>query len=35
MQVENSEINGFLIDQFNQYGLAEGKTQRDLSFVFF
>jgi twinkle protein len=27
MQVENSEINGFLIDQFNQYGLAEGKTQ--------
>ena len=27
MQVENTEINGFLIDEFNQYGLAEGKTQ--------
>tara|TARA_R100000501_G_C2511736_1_gene43003 strand:- start:139 stop:498 length:360 start_codon:yes stop_codon:yes gene_type:complete len=27
MQVENTEINGFLIDEFNQYGLEEGKTQ--------
>jgi twinkle protein len=27
MQVENIEINGFLIDKFNQYGLSEGKTQ--------
>jgi twinkle protein len=27
MQVENKEINGFLIDEFNQYGLEEGKTQ--------
>ena len=24
MQVENTEINGFLIDKFNQYGLEEG-----------
>ena len=27
MQVENTEINGFLIDQFNQYNLEVGKTQ--------
>ena len=27
MHVENTEINGFLIDNFNQYGLEEGKTQ--------
>ena len=27
MQVNNSEINGFLIDQFNQYDLDVGKTQ--------
>ena len=27
MQVENKEINGFLIDGFNQHGLDVGKTQ--------
>jgi len=27
MQVETTEINGFLIDTFNQHGLEEGKTQ--------
>ena len=27
MQVEDKEINGFLIDEFNQYGLEVGKTQ--------
>ena len=27
MNVENTEINGFLIDQFNQHGLDVGKTQ--------
>ena len=27
MHVENTEINGFLIDNFNQYGLKEGDTQ--------
>lgn len=27
MQVNNTEINGFLIDKFNKYGLEEGKTQ--------
>jgi len=27
MQVENTEINGFLIDKFNQYSLEVGKTQ--------
>ena len=27
MQVENTEINGFLIDQFNQYNLEVGKKQ--------
>ena len=27
MNVEKSEINGFLIDEFNQYSLSEGKTQ--------
>ena len=27
MQVENREINGFLIDKFNQYNLEVGKTQ--------
>ena len=27
MQVENREINGFLIDKFNQYDLDVGKTQ--------
>ena len=27
MQVENKEINGFLIDEFNQYNLEVGKTQ--------
>jgi len=27
MQVNNTEINGFQIDQFNQYDLAVGKTQ--------
>ena len=26
MQVENTEINGFLIDNFNQYDLKEGDT---------
>jgi len=27
MQVNSTEINGFLIDQFNQHNLDEGKTQ--------
>ena len=27
MQVEDKEINGFLIDEFNQHGLEVGKTQ--------
>jgi len=27
MQVENREINGFVIDEFNQHGLDVGKTQ--------
>ena len=27
MQVENKEINGFLIDEFNQHNLEVGKTQ--------
>ena len=27
MEVVTDEINGFAIDQFNQYGLKEGKTQ--------
>ena len=27
MQVENTEINGFIIDQFNQHDLDVGKTQ--------
>ena len=27
MNIEYIEINGFLIDQFNQHGLEEGKTQ--------
>jgi twinkle protein len=27
MQIETTEINGFLIDTFNQYGLEEGKAQ--------
>ena len=27
MQINSTEINGFLIDTFNQYGLEEGKTQ--------
>ena len=27
MNIENTEINGFLIDQFNQYGLKPGSTQ--------
>ena len=27
MNVENTEINGFLIDNFNQHGLDVGKTQ--------
>ena len=27
MQVEDKEINGFTIEQFNQYGLEVGKTQ--------
>ena len=27
MQVNTTEINGFLIDKFNRYGLEEGKTQ--------
>jgi len=27
MNVENTEINGFLIDNFNQYGLKPGSTQ--------
>ena len=27
MNVETTEINGFLIDTFNQHGLEEGKTQ--------
>ena len=31
MQVEQHEINGFLIDKFNQYGLEVGKKQGDLS----
>ena len=25
--IENTEINGFLIDQFNQYNLEAGKKQ--------
>ena len=25
--IENKEINGFLIDKFNQYDLEVGKTQ--------
>ena len=25
--MQTTEINGFLIDEFNQYGLKEGKTQ--------
>ena len=33
MQVEQYEINGFLIDKFNQYGLEVGKKQGSLSFV--
>ena len=27
MQVEQYEINGFVIDKFNQYGLEVGKKQ--------
>ena len=27
MKVENTEINGFVIDKFNQHGLEDGKTQ--------
>jgi len=27
MQVEDKEINGFLIEKFNQHGLEVGKTQ--------
>jgi hypothetical protein len=27
MQVEDKEINGFLIETFNQHGLEVGKTQ--------
>ena len=27
MQVEDKEINGFTIDNFNQHGLEVGKTQ--------
>ena len=27
MQINTQEINGYLIDKFNQYGLEEGKTQ--------
>jgi len=27
MNIETTEINGFLIDTFNQYGLEEGKAQ--------
>ena len=27
MQVNNTEINGFLIDQFNQHDLKVGATQ--------
>jgi len=27
MQIEDREINGYLIDDFNQYGLEAGKTQ--------
>ena len=27
MNIENTEINGFLIDKFNQYGLKPGSTQ--------
>ena len=27
MNIENTEINGFLVDQFNQYGLKPGSTQ--------
>ena len=27
MNVENTEINGFMIDKFNQHGLEVGKTQ--------
>ncbi len=29
MQVERYEINGFEIEEFNQYGLAEGKAQSE------
>ena len=27
MDIENTEINGFLIDEFNKHGLEQGKTQ--------
>ena len=27
MSISNTEINGFLIDTFNQYGLPEGKRE--------
>jgi twinkle protein len=27
MNVEDTEVNGFLIDEFNKYGLEQGKTQ--------
>ena len=27
MNIEDKEINGFLIDEFNQYSLEAGKTQ--------
>ena len=27
MNIESTEINGFLIDEFNKYGLEQGKTQ--------
>ena len=33
--MQTTEINGFMIDKFNQYGLDEGKTQGDLSSVCF
>jgi hypothetical protein len=33
--MQTTEINGFLIDKFNQHGLEEGKSQGDLSSVFF
>ena len=35
MQINTQEINGYLIDKFNQYGLEEGKDAGGLSPVFY